>query len=292
MKKLLLISCTIFLLGCTEGVKDQVRILWLGSSSTYVHDLPLQTIRWLNDYGEWNSTAELTGKSGTGFHEYMRIGFQAQYGLDSSQTLLEKIASENYDYVVIQQITYFMADADSAEISDATKILCEAIREAGGEPVFYEMGWRLPKMNDVGRDMILDEAVENQVDMYAPCSRAWKQVRDERPDLELHNLPDSDHPGTLGTYLNLCCFYAAFTGTSPVGLPADIEFWPRFGAFDEDIASRKLETASLDDYHEVMPQWMKRISIMATHTEIDASTAAYLQETAWNNWIQVSEKLK
>ena len=147
-------------------------------------------------------------------------------------------------------------------------------------------------MNDVGRDMILDEALKNQVKMYAPCSRAWKQVRDERPDIELHNLPDTDHPGTLGTYLNICCFYAALTGKSPVGLPADISFWPRFGAFDKEVAAGKLESASLDYYHEVMPEWMKLISIMATDTEIDPSTAAYLQETAWSNWLQVSKKLK
>ena len=48
-----------------------------------------------------------------------------------AQTLLEKIASEQYDYVVIQQITYFMADVDSAEIVEDTRLLCEAIREAG-----------------------------------------------------------------------------------------------------------------------------------------------------------------
>ena len=267
------------------------QVLFLGSSSTYCHDMPLQVSGWLNNYAGWDSKAFLTGKSGTGFHEYLRPEFEAQYGLEAGQTLLEKIRDEKYDYVVIQQITYFMGDKDSTEIIENTKIVCDAVRKAGGIPVFYEMGWRLGPENELGRKMILEEAVKNDVQMYAPCSRAWKKVRAERPDIELHNLPDTDHPGTLGNYLNLCCFYAAITGKSPVGLPGNVNYWPRFGAFDKDAAREKLKTAKLDYYHSVLPEWMQMISIMGGETEIDSETARYLQTAAWEVWKKVNKKL-
>jgi len=264
--------------------QEETKILWLGSSSTYCHDLPQQVSEWLNQEAGWNSRAYLVGKSGTGFHEYLRPGFEAQYGLEEGQTLLEKISEGSYDYVVLQQITYFMSEKDSAEIREATQRVCEAVREAGGKPVFYEMGWRLGPENETGRQMILAEAQKMGIEYYAPCSRAWKAVRAERPDLELHNLPDSDHPGTLGTYLNLCCFYAAMTGKSPVGLPGDIRYWPRFGAFDKEKAGEKLQTAQLDYYHAVMPDWMQKISIMGFSDQIDPKTAKYLQKMAWKTY--------
>lgn len=276
----------------TFSQNTPTQILFLGSSSTYCHDMPLQVSEWLNNYAGWNSNAFLTGKSGTGFHEYLRPGFEAQYGLAEGETLLEKIRHEKFDYVVIQQITYFMGDKDSAEIVEYTKIVCNAVRAASGKPVFYEMGWRLGPENEVGRKMILEEAVKNDVKLYAPCSRAWKRVRAEKPEIELHNLPDTDHPGTLGNYLNLCCFYAAITGQSPVGLPANVKYWPRFGAFDKEEAREKLKTAQLDYYYSVMPEWMQMISIMGGEKEIDKETARYLQTTAWQVYTEINQQLK
>ena len=293
VKKLILSLFLISIIGssCFAGKKEK-KILFLGSSSTYCHDLPLQVSKWLNRSAGWNLKVYLTGRSGTGFHEYLRPGFEAQYGLEKGENLLEKIGREKYDYVVIQQITYFMSDEDSAEIIKNTRLVCEAAKEAGGEPVFYEMGWRLGPENEVGRKMILREALKNDVALYAPCSRAWKRVRAERPDIELHNLPDTSHPGTLGNYLNLCCFYAAMTEKSPAGLPVKVKYWPPFGGFDKEKAREKLETAQLNYYHEVLPGWMQSIAVMGCEKELDTKTARYLQKVAWKEWKEISKKLK
>jgi hypothetical protein len=282
----------LFIIPTNANNKGKVSILFLGSSSTYCHDLPQQVSDLLNVNAKWDSNAFLTGKSGTGFHEYLRPGFEAQYGLKAGQTLLEKIRVDKHDYVVIQQITYFMGEKDSAEIRNATKNICDAVREAGGIPVFYEMGWRLGPENETGRKMILDEALKNQIKHYVPCSRAWKKVRAERSDIELHNLPDTDHPGTLGNYLNMCCFYAAFTRKSPVGLPANVKYWPPFGGFDKEQAKEKLIAAKLDYYHEVMPDWMQMISSMGGEKQIDTKVARYLQKTAWSVYKEINQKLK
>jgi hypothetical protein len=296
MSRSLLIVCVIvlschFVSGKPEGKK---RILFLGSSSTYAHEMPNQVSEWLNQYAGWNSNAELMGKSGTGFQDYLRPGFKAQYGLKEGQTLLEKIRDEKFDYVVVQQITYFMADKDSSQIIEDTHTICNAIKSSGAKVVFYEMGWRLPEMNETGRQMILREAGKNQVRLYAPCSSAWAMVRSERPDIELHNLPDTDHPGTLGTYLNLCCFYAVMTGKSPVGLPPKVKYWFPFGASDKDkmIARKKLATANLDKYQKAMPEFMQLMSIMGGEKTIDVETARYLQKTAWKVSKGISHILK
>lgn len=291
---LLYVNLFLFLLPFFGLILPQksVDILFLGSSSTYCHDLPQQVSDLLNSNAGWSSKALLAGKSGTGFHEYLRPGFEAQYGLYKGQSLLEKISNEKFKFVVIQQITYFMGDKDSVEIRQATKDVCDAVRQSGGIPVFYEMGWRLGPENETGRKMILDEALKNRVKHYAPCSRAWKKVRDERPDIELHNLPDTDHPGTLGNYLNMCCFYAAFTGKSPVGLSSNIKYWPPFGGFDKTVAKEKLNEIELDYYHKVMPEWMQMISCMGGEKQLPSEIALYLQQTAWSVYNEVNQKLK
>ncbi|MBD3378423.1 hypothetical protein GF406_25575 [candidate division KSB1 bacterium] len=293
------ILATFLVLGCMNFIQsvcyanEPIKILWLGSSSTYVHDMPQQAGHWLAESEHFDTVSTfLTGKSGTGFHEYMRKGFKAQYGLELGRTLVDKISRDRFDYVVIQQITYFMADSDSTEIINDTETLCKTIRQAGGEPVFYEMGWRTEPLNETGRQMILREARKNSVTLYAPCSSAWTRVRQERPDLELFNLPDTDHPGTLGTYLNMCCFYAAFTGKPPQNVSQTIFRWPLFGRFDKDLARKRLETLTLDPYHAAMPGWMQLISSMRWQESIDPEIAEYLQNTAFAVYQEKSSQLK
>jgi hypothetical protein len=222
----------------------------------------------------------LVGKSGTGFHEYLQPGFEAQYGLKNGQSLLDKIREENYDYVVLQMITYFIGAELKEETEKSVDILCAAIRQSGAEPVFYEMGWRTGPENEVGRQGIRRAAIENGIDIYAACSSAWTAVREDRPDIELHNLPDTDHPGTLGTYLNLCCFYTAFTGgKKPPRIPA-IEQWPLFGGFDKETASTRVAGAALEPYYQRMPEWMQHISIMRAQFTLNPQTIRILRKKA------------
>ena len=264
---------------------DTVKILWVGSSSTYCHDLPLQSARALEGYFAPRPVmAYMVGRSGTGFHEYLQPDFEAQYGLKKGQTLLEKIKDEEYDYVVLQMITYFIGDHLKKETEESTDILVKAIRESGAEPVYYEMGWRQGPENEVGRQLIAKSAQKNKIAYYAPCSSAWKQVRAEKSDLELHNLPDSDHPGTLGTYLNISCIYTAIAGEKMPAKSLNLEIWPRFGAFDKEAAAEKLTRTSLDDYHADMPGWMQKISVMRTGASIDKKIAKYLNQVAFENW--------
>jgi hypothetical protein len=127
--------------------------------------------------------------------------------------------------------------------------------------------------------------------LFAPCSTAWERVRELKPDLKLHNLPDTVHPGTLGHYLNLCCFYAAMTGKSPEGLSSAVVVWPRFGSFEKAEADRRLADVKLDAYESALPGFMKRMTAMRREVRLDDETARLLQRTAWQTWLDVQKRL-
>ena len=166
---------------------------------------------------------------------------------------------------------------------------CKAIRAVGGEPVFYEMGWGHDDLNDQGQQRVFQAAVRNKGHRFAPCSTAWKRVREIKPELELHNLPDTVHPGTLGHYLNLRRFYAAMTSKSPEGLPATVVALPRFGSFDKAYADQRLEHVELEAYEAALPGFMQRMTAMQSQVCLDAETAELLLRTAWKTWQDVQD---
>lgn len=286
--------CIAMVATAAAAESKPVRMLWLGSSSTYYHDQPKYIGDWLTAYGKMPIiVSELAGKSGTGIHVYLRPDFDAQYGLRKGQTTLGRIRDGKYDYVVLQIVTHFIAGKEGAEFEKATDTYCKAIREAGGEPVFYEMGWGSDAVEEPGRVKVFEAALRNCVGLVAPCSTAWKKVRKERPDIELHNLPDRTHPGSLGCYLNYCCFLAAFTKSSPVGIPVrEVRYWGRMT--DEEKAQAKQQMASgevTDPYVASLSGWMQLNSLAAKAQKIDDAVAGYLQKTAWETWQDYHKRL-
>ena len=123
----------------------------------------------------------------------------------------------------------------------------------------------------------------------APCSSAWKRVRHERPDLELHNPPDTAHPGTLGGYLNLCCFVATLTERRPEGLPDELATWSHLSDEEKKTANAQMGQADFDPYDAALPSWMRRMAFMAEDVKIDPQAAQYLQNVAWSEY-QVAQR--
>jgi hypothetical protein len=277
--------------GAAEAAKP-VRILWAGSSSLYYHNAPKVLAEWLGKYGSMPAVAELVGRSGTGVHVYLRPGFQAEYGLKPGQTVLDKIAQGRYDYVMLQVPAEFIHGPEGEEHDRSLDVYCRAIREAGGKPVFYEMGWGQDEKADVGRQKIFAAAVRNRVTLFAPCSTAWQRVRKQRSELALQNPPDTAHPGTLGLYLNLCCFYATFTGKPPEGMPGEMAIWRHVGDDEKKAAKERLKTVQFDQYDAALPGWMK-VSVLAAKTEkISDETAAFLRTVAWEECQAVQKRLR
>lgn len=158
--------------------------------------------------------------------------------------------------------------------------------------MFYEMGWDRDEKAEVGREKIFAAAVRNNVTTFAPCSSAWKRVRRERPDLDLQNPPDRTHPGTLGCYLNLCCFYAALTGTAPERVPRNLRVWRHLSDDEKKALNQKVKPVEFDEYDRTLSGWMKRLVVGAEEATVPGDVAAYLERVAWEEYQAFQSRLK
>jgi hypothetical protein len=296
MKLLSALLC--ILCGFLEAA-EPVHFLFAGSSSMYWNDMPSEVAKLVDGkiagrIGQ-QVIPEAVGRSGSDIRVYLEPGFSRyEYGVKSGQTFLDKIATEKPDIVAMMVVCRFIMGDDAPkegmpDHATAVTTYCKAIRAAGGEPMFYEMGWGKDDKHVEGRKRILELAKQNQIKLFAPCSTAWARVYAEKPDLALQHPQDNAHPGDAGHFLNLACFYAALSGESPVGkLPRTFHVWPH-GKYQADEA--KLAAFKPDAYQAKMAKWMfKHMSMNATAT-LDEETARYLESVAWETWQKVKQTL-
>lgn len=285
----------VFLLTCEAAfAAEPVRLLFAGSSSTYWNDLPQEVATVVS--GKWPGklgapvTAEIVGRSGSDIRVYSEPGFNRyEYGVKPGQTFLEKVAGEKFDVVTLMITARFiMGDGDptGSAHADAVTKYCAAIREAGGEPAFYEVGWGNDEKNREGLKKLKALGKANAIRLYVPCGTAWHRVYAERPDLKLQHPNDSTHPGDLGHFLNLACFYAVFTGESPEGnLPRSHHVWPHFKKEEKEAQAAELDArlAAFEPtpYQAALPEWMRRNAAALEDVTVEEETALYLEKTAW-----------
>lgn len=306
MKALMFIG-TLVVTQTLLSVEPPLTLLFAGSSSTYWNDFPREAAKivdgkFIGHVGT-KIIPEIVGRSGSDIRVYLDPGFNKyEYGVEPGQSFLDKIRDEKPPFVVLQTVCRFITGDDdptgtgNAHAEAVTKY-CEAIRAAGGEPIFFEMGWGKSEREEEGRKRLFDLAVKNKIKLFAPCSTAWARVYRERPELELQHPKDSSHPGDVGHFLNLACFYAALTGESPVGkLPRTYPVWPHAlpkAGTDAEKAEEaaRIATFKPDAYQSKMPKWMfKNMSMKLTAT-MDEPTATYLERVAWETTQQVKQTL-
>jgi hypothetical protein len=278
---------------------EPLKLLFVGSSSMYWNDLPREVAKLVDGRITGHIgrpvVPEAVGRSGSDIRVYQEPGFNRyEYGVKKSQTFLQKIAEEQPDIVPMMVVCRFiMGDDDPTKTGNAHALAvttyCNAIRGAGGEPMFYEMGWGKSEQEAEGRKRIFDLAVKNKIKLFAPCSSAWARVYAEKPDYALQDPKDNSHPGDAGHFLNIACFYAALTGESPVGmLPRTFHVWPH-GKYEPDDA--KLAAFKPDAYQAAMARWMfKHMSMNQTGT-LDDESAKYLESVAWETVTDLNARL-
>ncbi len=278
---------------------EPLKLLFAGSSSMYWNDLPREIAKVVDGKVADNLgrpvVPEAVGRSGSDIRVYLEPGFNRyEYGVKPEQSFLDKIADEKPDIVAMMIVCRFIMEDDESSggkaHADAVTEYCKAIRAAGGEPMFYEMGWGKDEKHEEGRKRIFDLALKNKIKLIAPCSTAWARVYAEKPDLALQHPQDNSHPGDAGHFLNLACFYAALTGESPVGkLPRSFHVWPH-GKYEADEA--KLAAFQPDAYQAAMAKWMRKHMAMNQTCTLDDATATYLETAAWATWVDVSKRLR
>ncbi len=285
---------------------NTLRLLFAGSSSTYWNDMPNEIAKCISGKGglvkHQSVTSELVGRSGSDIRVYLDPKSDYQYGVKRGQTFLDKVRDEKFDYVVLMTVCRFiMGDGDENPDGqahrDAITKYCQAIRQSGAEPVFYEMGWGTTEREADGRQRILKLARENDIQVYVPCSTAWARVRSERPDMKLQHPGDNSHPGDLGHFLNLACFYSALVRQSPVGqLPRTFHVWPHLSKSEKESMQDKLDAAlktfQPDAYQAQLPEWMQRNAAAGYAGNVSESDAAYLETVAWETWLEIEKSLR
>jgi hypothetical protein len=298
MKHLLL---SLSLIACLAHAEDKpLTLLFAGSSSTYWNDFPREVAKVVDGkmagHIGVSVLPEIVGRSGSDIRVYLEPGFnQYEYGVKPGKSFLDKIRDEKPPFVVLQTVCRFiMGDDDPTKTGSAhakaITTYCEAIRAAGGEPIFFEMGWGKSEREAEGRQRLFDLAAKNRIRLFVPCSTAWVRVYRERPDLALQHPQDGAHPGDAGHFLNLACFYAALTQQSPVGkLPRTFHVWPH-GKYEADEA--KLASFNPDAYQAKMAKWMFKHMSMDQMATLDEATATYLETVAWETWVELSKRLK
>ena len=223
MKQLLLA----LLLLANLAQAQNYEVLFIGNSYTYVNNLPDMLAQLANANGD-----TLTHDSSTPGGYYFRAH-------STNTTTLSKISSRPWDFVILQEQSQIPSLSPAIVGNDWSpphaRTLDSLIKANNSctETVFY-MTWgrkngdasycaqqppvcTFEGMQGQLRSTYLIMADENN-STVAPVGMAWRAAIQADSMLELYS-PDQSHPGTNGTYLTACVFYATLYRKSPVGIP-------------------------------------------------------------------------
>lgn len=232
MKKTLLLITT-FLLYCTSFAQEEIKVLFLGNSYTYVNDLP----KIIEDIAS-NENMTFT-------HESVTPGGCTLFQHVDSQNSMSKIRKGDWDYVVLQEqsqlpsIDHYRHSA----MKTAYKSLCDSImhynpnakvlgyltwgRRYGGQQCvnFGEGLYCSADFVDFNhmQDTLTAAYCENAYatnSYIAPVGEAWRKALETDPNLVLHS-SDNSHPSYDGSYLATCVFHAILWNKSPIGIYHD-----------------------------------------------------------------------
>lgn len=230
---------------------QQKSVLFIGNSYTYTANLP-------------NTLYNLAAAGGdTIYHESSTPGGYTYELHSTNNSTLTKIASREWDYVVLQEQSQkpsFPPAQVASETYPYAEILVDSIKSnyECTEPIFF-MTWgrrdgdqqncqfypplcTFEGMNGRLRESYLEMGQLNDATV-APCGAAWYQMKLQNSTFwnGLYS-GDGSHPSQWGTYLNACVFYATIFRQSPVGIP----YYANIGQQDAEDLQQLAEDIVLD----------------------------------------------
>ncbi len=230
---------------------QQTSILFLGNSYTGANNLP----------GTLYNLALAGGD--TVYQESNTPGGYTLEEHSTNVTSLSKIASRNWDFVVLQEQSQkpaFPPGQVEAQTYPFAADLVDSIKSnyECTEPVFY-MTWgrkngdqqncqnytplcTFEGMNGRLRESYLEMGIDNNATV-APCGAAWYHMKLINSTFwdGLYS-GDGSHPSAWGTYLNACVFYATIFRQSPVGIP----YYSSIGQQDAETLQQLAEDIVID----------------------------------------------
>ena len=152
----------------------KVKILFIGNSHTYYHDLPAWVALIAREDG-FECDVTMLAHGGWYLYQHVKepdVRFNIKYG--------------HYDYVVLQEHSHPFDDIPG--YIEAVQTLAGWMKEAGSTPVIYGTWARKDEesaqetMNTVNRKLAEDIGA-----VYAPVGESWWSMRRSYPEIEMYD---------------------------------------------------------------------------------------------------------
>ena len=185
-----------------------MRILFIGNSATYVHDIPETLARLASEAG-FPTESVCVVKGGWRLSQHAEAGSRALAEIE-----------KGYDLVVLQDNGNCVENDERRAASvAASEILCKAARESSAKVYFYvrppygyETFGRSPVDQCREFDRFFTEIADREGAICAYVNRAFEYAI-ENTDIRLWG-DDNAHTSEAGAYLAVCVHFATIYGKS------------------------------------------------------------------------------
>ena len=258
----------------TSFSQEEIRVLWLGNSYTFVNNLP-ELVNELSIGTDKIVMSESICPGGCTLFQHV-----------ASSTSLNAIRKGGWDYVVLQEqsqlpsIDYYRHNA----MRPAYQTLYDTImlynpeakvvgymtwgRRFGGQQCvnFGEGLYCSADFVDFNhmQDTMSVAYCENAyaTDSYvSPVGDAWKEALSQNDEIVLHSSDDS-HPSYEGSYLAACVFHAVFWNDSPIGT-----YYDSLSISNEN--AEFLQSVAHDVFFNNLDKWNFEIETDTTNIDVD-----------------------
>lgn len=208
------------------------RILFIGNSLTYTHDVP-RLVRMLGERQGLDVETASIASANFSLEDHWNNGAARE---------IRRLAP---DFVVMQQGPSSLVE-NQAHLAEWAQTFATVIREVGGVPALY-MVWP-----DVSRrfafpavEQAYSSAAEASGSLLLPAGTTWLEAWEEDENLALYG-PDGFHPSYLGALAAAQTIHAALFEVDPLTLPA----------LDDEIPAARMDllrravAASLEKWRE------------------------------------------
>ncbi|MCB9294643.1 MAG: hypothetical protein H6559_16210 [Lewinellaceae bacterium] len=220
LKKVPAALCLVLILGNypARSQPDTLRVLFVGNSFTYFHNLP----QMVSAMAASQDVAIFTRQSTVG-----GSSLEQHWKGEKGTNTMARLEEADWDYVVLNNHSLSAIETPESFLEYGRKF-AERIREKGARPVFM-MTWAYksnPLMQAKITEMYKRLAAETGSG-YVPCGPLFAAARQWRPGLELFS--DDKHPSPNGTYLLALAFYKYLSGKTVLGIPERLATKDLFG---------------------------------------------------------------
>ena len=202
--------------GFAQAPGNSARVLFIGNSLTYTHDLPAMVATLARAAGK-PMQVESVALPDFGLEEHWQQG--------DARTA---IARGGWTFVVLQQGPSALPESRRILI-DYVKRFDKEIKASGAKTALYMVWPSQQRRGDFSGVSQSYRAAASEVGaIVMPVGDAWREAWAKDPKLALYG-PDGFHPSPMGTYLAALVIYRQLTGTAPPALPV-------FGATVDEAA--------------------------------------------------------